>query len=69
MRTPESRKKISESLMGGVVDEKTRNKISNTMKGRKQPVVICPHCNKPGGKNLMTRNHFDNCKKKRANRS
>ena len=24
--------------------------------------AICPHCNKEGGKPVMTRHHFDNCK-------
>ena len=28
------------------------------------PIVICPHCNKEGGKNGMMRWHFDKCKKK-----
>lgn len=43
---------------------------SATMKGRvpwisgkTHPVVMCPHCNKEGGANLMKRWHFDNCKK------
>ena len=26
------------------------------------PLVICPHCNKEGGKNGMIRWHFDKCK-------
>ena len=28
------------------------------------PIVICPHCNKEGGKNGMMRWHFDKCKLK-----
>ena len=66
IRTEENKRKISESLMGNVVPKETRSKISSTMKGRKQPIVICPHCNKSGGQNAMTRRHFDNCKQKKG---
>lgn len=31
-------------------------------KGKKQNIVICPHCNKEGGILNMKRYHFDNCK-------
>jgi hypothetical protein len=31
-------------------------------KGMPDIKVICPHCNKEGGRSLMTRYHFDNCK-------
>ncbi len=31
------------------------------MKGRKQKILICPHCNKQGG-TTMYRWHFNNCK-------
>ena len=33
--------------------------------GDKKEQVICPHCNKKGGKPTMTRWHFDNCKEKK----
>lgn len=33
-------------------------------KGIKYDVVECPYCKKTGGKNLMTRYHFDKCKTK-----
>jgi hypothetical protein len=29
--------------------------------------VICPHCNKEGGKPIMIRYHFNNCKERKAN--
>ena len=32
------------------------------MSGIVKPVVMCPHCNKTGGKPVMIRHHFDNCK-------
>ena len=47
-----------------------KKQISETLKEtykinpRKYEVVVCPHCNKSGGKPGMTRYHFDNCKDK-----
>lgn len=35
---------------------------TNAPKGIKKEVVTCPHCNKSGGKPVMTRYHFENCK-------
>lgn len=35
---------------------------SVTMSGITKPTVTCPHCNKTGGKPVMMRHHFDNCK-------
>lgn len=34
------------------------------VKGVPQPVVTCPHCSKLGGRAIMGRFHFDNCKLK-----
>ena len=39
----------------------------NPLRGIKagpQPIVMCPHCNKEGGQNNMTKYHFDKCKHK-----
>lgn len=33
--------------------------------GYKHKIVICPHCKKEGGKSVMDRWHFDNCKEKK----
>jgi len=33
-------------------------------KGYKHAIVVCPHCGKEGGKPVMGRHHFDNCKQK-----
>jgi len=54
----------SESKKGSVNSDETRRKISKATKGmpKPQPVVECPHCKKSGGKQNMTRYHFDNCK-------
>jgi hypothetical protein len=38
------------------------NKHAASLKGRKQLVVTCPHCNKAGGVSAMTRRHFEKCK-------
>lgn len=36
------------------------NKLTKT--GKKHDKIQCPHCLKIGGKNIMHRHHFDNCK-------
>jgi len=33
-----------------------------SQKNIKKEIVTCPHCNKSGGKPVMNRYHFDNCK-------
>ncbi len=41
--------------------------IGNTWnKGRKHPTVVCPHCSKKGGRNVMNQWHFDSCRDKLA---
>lgn len=37
-------------------------KISKALSGKVQEKITCPFCNKTGGKNSMSRYHFDNCK-------
>jgi len=37
--------------------------VSIALKGKKRPLVKCPHCGKEGGSN-MKRYHFNNCKHK-----
>jgi len=51
---------MSKALKGR--DVSWGSKISKTMSGRIQEKVVCPHCSLSGGKNNMTRYHFDNCK-------
>ena len=48
-------------LNSGWSDERKAN-ASKLRSGRKLETVVCPHCNKTGGKALMTRYHFNNCK-------
>lgn len=57
---------------GKIHTEESRLKISLAKKEYnlhngiyKQPIVICPHCNKQGGNATMPRWHFDNCKDKK----
>lgn len=76
-KTEEHKQKISECMKDrtpwnkdriGVQQhsDETKLKISIALKGKKlglYGITICPHCNKQGGKNAMTRYHFNNCKK------
>ena len=41
-----------------IISERT----SLALKGKKKPIITCPHCNKSGGNSNMTRYHFNNCK-------
>ena len=60
------REKVRRSAVGRIHSEETKTKMSKSRKGNTwtQEVVVCPYCNKPGGKQNMTRYHFDNCKNK-----
>ncbi len=44
----------------------THNFLSNNP-NKDMPKLTCPHCGKEGGRNLMKRYHFDNCKSKENN--
>lgn len=62
------------SQLGKHLSDAHKQKLSNATKGRKinyqltekqlmpKPIVVCPHCNKSGGKPAMKRFHFDKCK-------
>jgi hypothetical protein len=56
----ETKKKLSDSLMGHVTTENARKLIGDALRGKKQKVLQCPHCNKTGG-TTMYRWHFDKC--------
>lgn len=56
-RSEESCKKQSATLTG-----RKRPVHSAALMGKSRPTVVCPHCNKTGGINNMSRWHFDNCK-------
>jgi hypothetical protein len=61
-KTEEHKRKMSEANMGKKLSEETKRKMSEAHKGKKKKKVICPHCHKEGGSNIMKRWHFDNCK-------
>ena len=51
-------------MKGKTLSKETKLKLSKAKLGKPQNKVTCPHCNKEGGKSLMHRYHFDNCKQK-----
>jgi len=59
----EARAKISKSNTGKnkIRTSGHNKKIVAANKGRKQEIVICPHCKKSGGLSNMKRWHFDKC--------
>jgi group I intron endonuclease len=69
IRPEETKAKMSASLRGKKAwnkgktnSDETKAKISATLKGKSQPQVQCPSCQKIGGRPIMHRYHFDNCK-------
>jgi hypothetical protein len=63
-RSNETRAKISSALAGKPKSAEHVKKFSDAQRGKAQLVVICPYCGKQGGKPIMARYHFDNCKEK-----
>lgn len=57
---------LSISHEGNMHSKETRENMSQKRRNKKQVLVSCPHCCKDGGVSLLTRYHFDNCKKKVA---
>lgn len=55
-KTEEHKHNLSQSLKEHFVNNPSKNK------GRKKPVVMCPHCKKEGATSNMLRWHFNNCK-------
>ena len=68
----EHKDKISVANKGRKRSDSTRAQMAESHKGMRVwnagiktgplPVVVCPHCSKLGGRALMTRWHFDNCR-------
>ncbi len=56
------KKAISQSQLGKINSEETKDKMSKSKTGKSFKLSICPHCNKSGGINNMKRWHFENCK-------
>jgi hypothetical protein len=71
--TNKTREKIRKSLTGQKrtfsdvhkkhLSESKKGK-TNSLKGKLQPKITCPHCNLSGGASGMKRYHFNNCRKK-----
>ena len=69
--TPESRKKLSESLIGknkgkvyGPQSAELIEKRVGHRRGKPRPTAECPYCGKVGGATQMIQWHFDKCKNK-----
>lgn len=75
-RTPEHCENTRLSQLGKKLSEEHKKKLGDATRGRKitytitskqkapKPKVTCPHCGIIGGKPVLTRFHFDNCKSK-----
>jgi NUMOD3 motif len=63
--TDEHKSKISNSMIGKIVSDETKLKMSIHQKGKPKKLLECPYCKLVGGNSNMTRYHFDKCKQKR----
>jgi hypothetical protein len=63
-RTPEERKRMSESRVGRTHSDETKQLLSKIHSGKKMnyKLTSCPKCSKIGRGPNMTRYHFENCK-------
>lgn len=57
-----TREKLRHARLGTTLSEETCKRMSESMRGLKRKVLICPHCGKSGGDSNMRRYHFDKCK-------
>lgn len=55
---------IRQAMIGKYHTEESKTKMSNAKKGKKKPVIQCPHCPMKGAAHVLKRYHFDNCKHK-----
>lgn len=67
-RSEETKRKMSKPKSKETIEKMSKPKTEETRFKMKQPKpkVICPHCQKEGGKPQMIRYHFDNCKFKKV---
>ena len=54
------KRKLSDSHKGISMSESAKEKLR-----KKQEIIVCPYCSKSGGKPIMKRYHFENCKQKK----
>lgn len=69
--TQEAKEKSSKKLSNRIpwnkgipANEETNEKRRIKLSGIPKEKIMCPHCNKIGGKPVMIKNHFDKCKSK-----
>lgn len=62
--TVDSKRKISEKLVGKIRTDEFKKNLSDLYLGKPKPIIQCPHCKKEGGLPQMKRYHFDNCKRR-----
>ena len=67
-KDPEYREKQVQARKDAWTD-KRKQKVSERQTGKVYETVTCPHCNKTGGRNVMKRWHFDNCKENPVNKN
>lgn len=62
----ETKYNISKSKTGKKISRSSAHnkKIGDANRGKSHDIICCPYCNKEGGKSIMKRWHFDNCKLK-----
>jgi hypothetical protein len=61
----EYRKNCRGRMLGNVISDDIKRKISEKTKGIVKEKIVCPYCDFIGGKPTMVRWHFDKCKKKK----
>ena len=62
--TEEEKRNNRLAQIGKVLSEEHKKKIAAANKGKQRMIMMCPHCQKIGAKNMMFRWHFDNCRTK-----
>lgn len=63
-QSPEHLAALSAVRRGKTQSPESVARRAEANRGKKRKIVECPHCGETGGKNGMTRWHFDNCKHK-----
>jgi hypothetical protein len=62
-KTEEHKKKLSRANLGHINSAESIERVAVQLRGRKQSLLACPHCDKVGG-TTMHRWHFENCKER-----
>ena len=62
-------KKNNKNRLGIKFNNESKKKISDSLKGKKQKIIVCPYCNLVGGAHALKQFHFDNCLKNPENKN